>query len=277
MNRSLQSSTIKVAGAELYFESQGSGPALLMIPGGPADAGFFAAIVEELAGQFTVVCYDPRGNSRSVLDGEPAEQNVDVHGDDAAQLLAMFGEGPAFVLGSSGGAQIGLNLASRHPERVRLLVAHEPPCVRLLPDAAEQGAFADDVYAIYKASGVGAAMQRFAAHTGLGGPRPTTAAPPHPQTLAAYSRMRGNLEYFVAHGVKPISLYLPDIAALRGGKPRIMIGVGETSVGQLAYRAAMALAGRLGVEPVLFPGGHAGFTEFPAEFAAKLREVLESA
>jgi pimeloyl-ACP methyl ester carboxylesterase len=39
---------------------------LLMIPGGPADAGVFTALRGFLTDRYTVVPYDPRGNSRSV-------------------------------------------------------------------------------------------------------------------------------------------------------------------------------------------------------------------
>jgi pimeloyl-ACP methyl ester carboxylesterase len=38
------------------------------------------------------------------------------------------------VFGSSIGALIGLDLIARHPEQVRLLVAHEPPAWELLPE-----------------------------------------------------------------------------------------------------------------------------------------------
>ncbi len=89
--QSIRSSLLKVPGAQIYYETQGAGPVLLMIPGGPTDAGIFAGIAPLLADGFTVVRYDPRGNSRSVLEGEPNDQDMDVHGDDAAALLALFG------------------------------------------------------------------------------------------------------------------------------------------------------------------------------------------
>ena len=41
---------------------------------------------------------------------------------------------PASVFGNSSGAIIGLELAARHPEQVRVLVAHEPPLFELLSD-----------------------------------------------------------------------------------------------------------------------------------------------
>src|SRR5438093_5548926 len=108
-----KSDTLKVTGATIYYEVRGTGPVLVMIPGGPADAGAFAGLAERLADRYTVVAYDPRGNSRSTFDGAPEEQRLDVHGDDAARLIEAFGDDPAYVLGSSGGGQIGLNLAAR--------------------------------------------------------------------------------------------------------------------------------------------------------------------
>jgi hypothetical protein len=73
----------------------------------------------------------------------------------------------------------------------------------------------------------------------------------------------------------------PDIEALRAAPTRIVIAVGEESEGQLAYRGGVAVAERLGTEPVRFPSDHGGFlggehgqAGKPAEFAARLREVL---
>ena len=75
--------TLEVPGASLHYEVRGSGPVLLVIPGMPADAGFYAVLTRRLAASFTVVAYDPRGMSRSRLDGPPSDQLVPVYADDA--------------------------------------------------------------------------------------------------------------------------------------------------------------------------------------------------
>lgn len=200
---------------------------------------------------------------------------MDVHGDDAAQLLAALGDKPAYVLGSSGGAQIGLNLAARYPARVHTLVAHEPPCVELLPDAAEQRAFIEDVYNTYREDGVGAAMQKFWVGAGLGtGPQADQTTPQSPEMEEGFGRIMNNLDFFLAHGVKPISRYIPDVATLRAGSARVVVGVGEASTGQLAHRAAVALAERLGATQATFPGDHGGYGGQPAAFAERLHQVL---
>lgn len=270
--------TLKVPGATIYYEARGSGPLLVMIAGGPADAGVFAGLAGCLADRFTVVAYDPRGNSRSTFDGAPEEQDLDIHGDDAARLIAALGDEPAYVFGSSGGAQIGLNLAARHPERVRTLVAHEPPCVQMLPDPSEALAGAEAVVDTYRRAGVGPAMQKFMEMAGLGGGPRRADAPaevePSPEVKEASARINRNLDYFVAHGVRPISLYVPDVEALRDGPVRVVVGVGESSRRQLAHRAAVALAEKLGTAPVTFPGDHGGYGSDPDAFAEILRRTF---
>jgi hypothetical protein len=78
--------------------------------------------------------------------------------------------------------------------------------------------------------------------------------------------------------------YEPDFDALRVASTRIVIAAGEASDDTLAHRGAIAVAERLGIEPVTFPGGHDGFLggEYgqmgePETFAAKRREVLAEA
>jgi pimeloyl-ACP methyl ester carboxylesterase len=272
----VHSQTLKVPGAQIYYEVYGSGPVLLMIPGGPADAGVFTALARALADRYTAVPYDPRGNSRSVLDGPAEDFHLDLFGDDAAQLLAALGDQPAYVLGSSGGAQIGLNLAARYPERVRTLVAHEPPCLELLPDAEAHRASGRELDAIYRAHGAQAAMQKFMASAGLDTPPPKDAPPTPPEIKEAFGRMMGNLDFFFAHGRKAIVAYVPDVETLKKGSPRVVAGAGEATTGHTAHRAAVALAERLGTPAVIFPGDHGGFGSHAAAFAERLDPVLKA-
>jgi pimeloyl-ACP methyl ester carboxylesterase len=268
--------TLKVPGASLYYEARGSGPVLLLIAGGPADAAVFADVARSLAKNYTVVTYDPRGNSRSSFEGAPEDWRADIHGDDAVRLLDAIGNGPAYVFGNSGGALVGLNLAARYPQRLRMLVAHEPPAVELLPDAAVHRVHMQEVYDTYRSQGVGPAMQKFLAFAGLkAGPPPDAAGSgPNPEMMESMARMGRNADLFLAHGIRQVGAVMPDIAALRRASSRIVVAGGEASNGQLAYRAAVALAERLGTTVVRFPGDHGGFVTHPEPFAAKLHGVL---
>jgi pimeloyl-ACP methyl ester carboxylesterase len=267
---------LKVPGATLYYETQGSGPLLLLIPGGPADAGAFAILSSRLADRYTVVAYDPRGNSRSKFDGAPEELNPDVMGDDAARLIEALGKGPAYVFGSSGGAQIGLNLAARHPKLVRALVAHEPPCIALLDDP-KLIANNQEVYETYKREGSGVAMQKFMSMNGMSmQPKQGSAPPPPPSpaSIETMTRIQNNFEYFLAHALVPLSLYRPDVDTLHANKTRIVVGVGAETTGQTANRTGVALAKKLGTNPVVFPGDHNGYGPHAEPFGEILNRLL---
>lgn len=279
MARSTTSSTLKVPGASLYYEIQGSGPTLLIIPGGPQDAGVFADVSRQLASRYTVVAHDPRGNSRSTFDGAPEDLQLDVQADDAAALIEALGGRAAYVFGTSGEAQIGLNLAARYPQRVRALVAHEPPSMMLLPDPSKETAAAQGLYDTYRREGVEAAMQKFFSDNGLtDGPEHDNAPPEFampPEAAETFARVSGNFAYWLAHGMMPLSLYSPDVAVLRAGKSRIMVGIGGGSAGQPIERMALALADKLGIKPIRFPGDHMGFEVHAEAFAETLHGAFE--
>ncbi|NED98595.1 alpha/beta fold hydrolase [Phytoactinopolyspora halotolerans] len=283
-----QASVLHLPGVRLHYEVRGAGPLLVVIPGGPQDAGVFADLARHLADRYTVVAYDPRGNSRSVLDGEPLDQRVEQHADDAAQLIDALDAGPAHVFGTSGGAQIALDLSARYPDKVRTVVAHEPPCVMMLEDPSEALTHGRDVYDTYRRDGVEAAMQKFFADNALdGGGQPDDAfddearpdvaaepAAPSPEELETFERVSGNFEYFLAHGMIPLSTYEPDVGTLRDDA-RVTVAIGELSAGLPIEEMGLALAKRLDREPVLFPGDHVGFGAHAEAFAAALHGVLD--
>jgi hypothetical protein len=121
-------------------------------------------------------------------------------------------------------------------------------------------------------------MQKFAEITGFGGGAPRAdAPPPPPEVQETFARIERNMDYFFAAGFAPISLYEPDVSVLRAGPVRVVVGVGEESVGQTAYRTAVALAEKLGRPPVVFPGDHGGYGPRAEAFAATLDRVLRSA
>src|SRR5205807_1514040 len=79
---------LQVPGASLYYEFRGAGPVLLMMPGGPADAGAFRHIAEQLASDYTVVTYDPRGLSHSTLETPVQDERIVQISADASDRRA---------------------------------------------------------------------------------------------------------------------------------------------------------------------------------------------
>lgn len=102
----MKTETLQVPGASLYYEVRGSGPVLLMIPGGPMDADGFKDIADRLADEYAVVTHDCRGNSRSTMQGSWDDLTVALFADDVRRLLDAVTTEPADVLGSSGDATV---------------------------------------------------------------------------------------------------------------------------------------------------------------------------
>jgi len=261
----------------MYYEVRGSGPVIMMMPGGPADAATFRRMEGELASRYTVVTYDPRGLSHSTLD-EPLDDTrmVEIFADDVFRLLGTVAVGKAHVFANSGGAVIALELAARHPERLDVVVAHEPPSPSLLSNGAEVRAAMEDISDTCNSEGLGPALQKFMTLSGVqGGGPPPPQGEPTPKEQAAMAQMMRNLEFWLGRYIRNLGRYEPDFAALKASPCTIVPAIGKESKGQLANDGGLGLARILGIEAVVFPGDHGGFDGHPVEFADKLREVLE--
>lgn len=78
----------EVPGARLYYETRGTGPLLLLIPGANGDANLFPPLADLLAAEFTVVTYDRRGYTRSALNGaQDYAHRLETDADDSAAAL----------------------------------------------------------------------------------------------------------------------------------------------------------------------------------------------
>ncbi len=263
-------STLQVPGATLYYEVRGSGRLILLI-GNPMDANPFASLADLLATDHTVITTDPRGINRSPVDDPTQDVSAETRAEDLSSLLTHLASGPAVVFGSSGGAVSALALAVARPDQLDTVVAHEPPLHQMLPDREERKAGVEDMIASYVSGDIGGAWGRFLAEANIvmpagdGGP----VQPPEPDPQAAADE-----KFFFEHLLRPTTRWQPDLVALHRGSPRIVVGVGIESDGQLCDRTSSALATSLGIEPTYFPGGHTGFAEDPVAFAARLRMVL---
>jgi len=273
-----KTATLTVPGADIYYEVRGSGPVLLLMPGGPADATTFRKMENDLARSYTVVTYDPRGLSHSKMTAPLDDvRMVEVFADDAHRLLRKVAAGAkSCIYASSGGATISLELAVRHGDELETVIVHEPPTPAFMSDPPATLAAMEDVTETCNTVGLFPAMQKFMKLVGIegGGPPPQSQGEPTAEEREAQAQMMRNMEFFFGRYIRNLARYRPDIAALKSCPCRIVPAVGEDSKGQLAHNGGLGLAAQLGVEPAVFPGGHGGFDEKPAEFAARIREVL---
>jgi pimeloyl-ACP methyl ester carboxylesterase len=268
---------VSVPGATLHYEVTGSGPMLLLIADGETDSGAFDSIVDPLAAAYTVVAYDPRGNSRSPYAGEPVDEQVETSAADALALIDLLSpHEPAFVFGTGTGAITGMELISRSPHRVRMLVAHEPPAVELLAEVEHSRAFFEEVYDTYRREGVPMAQLLYAGGTGLDEddlPAPEDLRPEFRELL---DRSEANAENFFAHKLLPFTRYRPDLIALKSVADNVVPAAGVDAARHLPAQPVVVLSDVIGWPVVSFPGGHNGYASHPAQFATLLAQVLEA-
>ncbi|GAA3002233.1 alpha/beta hydrolase [Streptosporangium longisporum] len=270
--------SLRVPDATLYYEVRGQGP-LVVLVGAPMHAVHFTALADLLATDHTVLTTDPRGINRSTLDDPEQDSTARMRADDLSRLLAHLDAGPAAVFGSSGGAVSALALAVAHPERVHTVIAHEAPLNEVLDDREERHAAVEDIVATYASGDVGGAWAKFLANANIQMPEPgesDDSGDAYSPEEAAQADPQQALDerFWFLHEMRGSTGWKPDIAALRDGPVRIVVGVGEESAGQFCDLTSSALATALGTKPTLFPGGHIAFAETPDVFAPRLREVL---
>ena len=282
--------TLETAEADIVYDVRGPLPTAdgrqpLFMIAQPMDASGFATLASYLSDR-TVVTYDPRGLGRSVrkdgrVENTPTLQAVDVHA-----VIEALGVGPVEMFASSGGAVTALALVTAHPEDLTTLVAHEPPIIPVLPDAEAAERARAGFRDIYEAKGTGAGMAAFVAMTSWRGEFTDeyfSQPSPDPAQFGMSAEDDGRRDDpLLSDRSWPITGYRPDVDALAAAPTRIVIAVGEESLGTFTGRAAVAIAELLGQQPTVFPSHHGGFMggEYgyagqPEEFARKLREVLD--
>ena len=284
--------TLHIAEADIAYDVHGrlptedGRPPLFMI-GQPMTASGFATLASHFPDR-TVITYDPRGLGRSTrsdgrVDNSPAIQANDVHA-----VIEALGASPVDMFASSGGAVTALALVTAHPDDVITLVAHEPPLIPVLPDAAAAERARASVREAYEAGGAGAGMAAFIAMTSWRGEFTDAYFAQPPADPAAFGMSveddGSRNDPLLSDRSWAVSGYRPDFDALAAARTRVVIAVGEESDDVFTGRTSEATAELLGQQATVFPSHHGGFLgpEFgyagqPENFARKLREVLDDA
>ncbi len=266
--------TVKVNGAELYYQIRGAGPTVLMIHGTGLDSGCYDELAVQLASDFKVLTYDRRGYSRSPRPSGWDKTSIEEQADDAAWLLKATGNAPAIVFGSSSGTLIALDLVLRHPDVVRGAVLHEPSVYTCLPQdfVQEQFAAVNPVIEQAMASGGPRAAHRalYGALAGDGGFESLVDAERRERWLT-HSEFMFGYEF-----PKMILGYRPDPAAIAAVKAPVKVMRAAETL-PINRAAAEWLASQLKTELVVATGAHLAYCMKPQEFAEELRRVLKRA
>ncbi|WP_432932528.1 alpha/beta fold hydrolase [Microbispora sp. CA-135349] len=280
--------TVETTGATLVYDVDGPPPAAggrppLFMVGQHMDATGFRTLASYFPDR-TVVRYDPRGRGRSTCEDGRAASSPTVQAGDVHAVIEALGAGPVEMFANGGGAMTALALVAAHPHDVTTLVAHEPPLIRLLPDAeAAERAFLGCMRA-YEAKGFGAGMAAFLTMTRWRGEFTDAyfAQPPaDPSQFGLPAEDDGSRDDpLLSDRSTGVGSYRPDAGALAAAPTRVVIAMGEESRDLFTGRTAAATAELLGQEVTVFPGHHRGFlgdgVGRPEAFARALREVLDA-
>ena len=118
--------TASIGDAELHYEEQGQGPALMLVPGLNGVGTFWAKQVSDFSRDFRVVVHDHRGAGRS--SHSRIRYSVEQMADDALRLMDVLGIARAHFVGHSTGGAIGQVIATDHPDRLASLVLSATWC-----------------------------------------------------------------------------------------------------------------------------------------------------
>ncbi|GAA5807337.1 hypothetical protein MFLAVUS_000695 [Mucor flavus] len=118
---------IQVEGASIAYEVSGTGPCILLVPGGNGDCKIFKKIRNLLIGHFTVVIYDRRGFSYSKMIGpQNYDKAIETDVEDIYNLMKSITNKQFVLFSNSLGGIIASKYLITYPETVSQVFLHEP-------------------------------------------------------------------------------------------------------------------------------------------------------
>ena len=111
---------VSVNGLKLFYEIEGEGEPVVLIPGFAAGRWIWFKQTADLSRKFRVIVFDPRGVSAS--DKPEGSQTIGLLADDIAHLLKTIGIESAHVVGASFGGFVAQEFALKYPAMTRKLV-----------------------------------------------------------------------------------------------------------------------------------------------------------
>ncbi|RJL27174.1 alpha/beta fold hydrolase [Bailinhaonella thermotolerans] len=113
-------------GTKLAYHVAGTGEPLVCLPGGPMQDSEYLGDLGGLAERRRLIRADPRGTGESGVPADPASYRCDRLVADVEALREHLGLDRMDLLAHSGGANLAVSYAARHPGRVRALVLVTP-------------------------------------------------------------------------------------------------------------------------------------------------------
>ena len=111
---------VSVNGLKLYYEIEGDGEPVVLIPGYASGLSLWSRQVPSLVRDFRVITFDPRGVAAS--DEPEGPQTISLLADDVAHLLQALGIASAHIVGVSFGGFVAQEFALKYPSMMRKLI-----------------------------------------------------------------------------------------------------------------------------------------------------------
>src|SRR5437588_1776915 len=113
---------VKLADGEIYYETHGTGPAVLLVPGLGGVGSYWNPNLPAFSQNYNVIVHDHRGTGQS--SRSRIRYCVDQMTDDLLGLMDHLKIEQAHLVGHSTGGAIGQTLSAREPGRLKSLVIY---------------------------------------------------------------------------------------------------------------------------------------------------------
>lgn len=133
-----------VNGIEMYYATYGAGDPILLIHGGLGNADIWSNQVADLMKDHLVIVADSRGHGRSTRTADPF--GYDLMSSDYLALLDYLKVDKVDLVGWSDGGIIGIDIAMKHPERLKHLFAQ---AANITTDGVDPGVGTNAVFGSY--------------------------------------------------------------------------------------------------------------------------------
>lgn len=260
----VRSGMTKIRGAELYYESAGDGPPLVMIHSGGFDRRIWDDQFQAFAAHYRVIRYDVRGFGKS----SPGRGDY-ADAEDLQDLLGSLQLQRVNLMGLSLGARIALDFALEHPEKAGALV--------LVGPGISGYTFSDDFLDRWGAIVAAARMEgpERAAQLWLDGPLFEQAR----KDSAAFGRLRTiaqeNAGVWLRNPAGGRPAHPPALGRLSTIRQPTLVIVGDKDGPDIREAARLLTQGIPNARNVVIPGAdHAANMEKPAEFNRVVADFL---
>ena len=253
----------------LQYNLVGQGPLALCIIGSTGLAHLFRHIIPYFFQYFTLCLYDRRGFSTPKQLSDPNHRHfatpadcIRTNADDAAMLIEHLSpDSPTYIISTSFGSTVALDLLARYPQLVQASVIHEPSLVTALPEPArsEWAAAIDRMVETYHTHGRQAALEVFL--EAFMAPVPADIERARMSNESARPEIRENSLYAFLVELPAVKEYVLDIDQIRDQVDKIALCCSRDTKECRPHAVALTLGRELELSVSELYGGHTTFAD----------------